>query len=403
MQELFKNIDNEVLNQIRILLYKKDKNIFEILDFENDEIYREPLLFAFFNNKIKTIQNVESLIFGYTSKDLLFTVFSDEFGRVYLPKIGWLHTKHKEESFLYDKKKSNLLKNDQIIDFEFEKLKIIENTNIELIKYSIPLLKQCYFNTDLKRVDVEIENISKKHLNNVVKAYNLIKKYVPEQFKLIEKYAPKCVIFDVDTYQRNSFATFSAHGIGFYNAYQQDYDEVFFVDDIAHQTGHVILNTLTFDTHKFFKIDKDLVLKTLEGPFVEKRSIYIVFHALYTYYTSFICLNNCLENDAFEGRQKHEAIGRIVFYINKCYSDLLLIESDINSDIVSNDYFTNEGFSIYKEIKNKWKEMYNKWFKEVKTLKLDNQPYNFTYEKFIELNPITLEVFQGKRSNDYVE
>lgn len=391
MNQLFDNIENEALNQIRILLYKKNKDIFEILDFENELIYKEPLLFAFFNSKADTIQNIESLIYGYASKDLIYVVFSDEYGRIYMPNVGWLHTEYKNESFLYDKVNSKLLKNDQIIDYRFEELELIENTQIELIKYSVPLLKKCYFDTDLKLIDVEIENISKKHLKHLTKAYNLIKKYVPQQFELIENYAPKCVIFDVDTYQRNSFATFSAHGIGFYNAYQQCYDEVFFIDDIAHQTGHVILNSMTFDADKFFTIDKQHVLKTLEGPFVEKRSIYIVYHALYTYYTSFICLDSCIENGAFQGKQKHEAIGRIVFYINKCYSDLLLIESDINSEIVSNDYFTEQGFLIYKTIKDKWKEMYNKWYKEVKILKLDNQPYNFTYEKFIELNPLLLE------------
>jgi amidophosphoribosyltransferase len=52
-------------------------------------------------------------------------------------------------------------------------------------------------------------------------------------------------------------------------------------------------------------------------------------------------------------------------------------------------YFTENGLSIYKEIKNTWLEMSKKWFDEVKVYDLSNQPYNFTYSKFIELNPLT--------------
>jgi hypothetical protein len=32
--------------------------------------------------------------------------------------------------------------------------------------------------------------------------------------------------------------------------------------------------------------------------------------------------------------------------------------------------------------------MYNKWFDKVKDFDMSNQPYNFTYSKFIVLNPI---------------
>ena len=39
---------SSIINDMKILLYKRDENIFEILDFENDEIYKDPLLFAFF-------------------------------------------------------------------------------------------------------------------------------------------------------------------------------------------------------------------------------------------------------------------------------------------------------------------------------------------------------------------
>jgi hypothetical protein len=130
------------------------------------------------------------------------------------------------------------------------------------------------------------------------------------------------------------------------------------------------------------------MIKLPDGSIIENRDLYVIFHALYTYYTSFLCLDACLENNAFVGKQKHEAIGRIAFYINKCYRDLLLIDNPINSETKSNECFTANGLLIYKELKQKWKEMYVKWFEKTKHFDMSNQPYNFTYSKFLELNPL---------------
>jgi hypothetical protein len=382
---------SSIINDMKILLYKRDENIFEILDFENDEIYKDPLLFAFFYNKIKFKQSLDSLILGYTSKKNSGEVISDEYGRIYIPNIGWFLTDYKNQSFVFDKVESKLLKNNEDIKFVFERIEFINNTNIEILKYQIPLLKSFYFNTDGAFLDVEIENITKKHLKTITNAYNLIKKNIPSHFELIEKYAPKCVIFNFDTYERNSFAALLAYGIGFYNAYQDDYDEVFFIDDIAHQTGHIIFDTMIFKDQKYLKVKKETIIETLEmpdGTFVEKRDLHIIFHALYTYYTSFICLDKCIDNGEFNNKQLHEAMGRISFYINKCYKDLLLIDSPIKSFEKANHFFTNDGMIIYTELKNKWFEMYNKWFEKIKHFDMSNQPYNFTYSKFLELNPL---------------
>ena len=88
------------------------------------------------------------------------------------------------------------------------------------------------------------------------------------------------------------------------------------------------------------------------GDLIENRDLHVIYHALYTYYTSFTCLDACLQNNAFVGKQKHEAMGRIAFYINKCYADLMLIDNPLKSEEKSKEYFTERGLAIYKELKN---------------------------------------------------
>jgi hypothetical protein len=99
-----------------------------------------------------------------------------------------------------------------------------------------------------------------------------------------------------------------------------------------------------------------------DGTFIENRDLYVLFHALYTYYTSFICLDACLDAGDFNKRQTHEAKGRIAFYINKCYNDLILIDNEpFKAEENALKYFTENGLSIYKEIKNTWLEMSKFW------------------------------------------
>ena len=389
---------NNYSEYIKLLLYKRDNSIFDVLDFENDKIFLDPLFFAFFNEKTET-NHLESIIYGYQKNKVYkptIEVKTDRFGRIYLPNIGWIITKLKEEYLTLEKECLVLKKKNKTVEYEFENRHIIEGTNIEVLKYPIPLLEKSFYNTKKEIINVEIEEITKKHIENLTKAYNLIKEFSPAVFDLIQISSPKCVIFNVDTYQRNSFADVAAHGIAFYNAYQKDYNEVFFVDDIAHQTGHVIFTNIISEIDKFLKVNKNTILETIHHPngtIVENRHVEVIFHALYTYYTTFTCLDNCLNNEVFHGKREHEALGRICFYLGKCYRDLLLIDDPISSDKKSNEIFTKDGLILYNMIKRKWIEMYEKWMKKVKDFDMSNQPYNFTYSKFSELNPYNEDNF----------
>jgi hypothetical protein len=380
----------ELIENIKILLYKEDENVFEKINFYNDRIYKEPLLFSYFNNETRNIEELYNILFGYIEAHLKPTNISiktDKFGRYYFPNFGWVHTDkpneiiylHFLEELVLDEEKNKMY-------FIFEPIDLIQGSQIELLKYSVPLLESQYYNTEQIIVDVEIKNITRIHREHLAKALELIKKFVPEQFQLIELYCPKMVIFDVNTYLRNSFASLSAQGIAFFNAYQEDYNEVFFVDDIAHQTGHAIFNVIIYEESNFIGVDSSITLQSLHlyNNTNENRDVRTLFHALYTYYASFMCLANIIEANVWNGHKFHEAMGRISFYLNKCNQDLIIVENANKKETL----FTEEGMKIYYAIKDKYKEMVEKYGNKCKYYNMSNQPYNFTYSKFIELNPI---------------
>jgi hypothetical protein len=378
-----------LVENIKVVLYQTDAQVFERLDFDDDRIYQEPLLFAYFKSNDRPVMSLDSILYGYYqagNRPEKISVISDEHGRVYLPAIGWLITAHQNQPYSLTEQDGQLAlyKGTEKMAHEFEPKELVGDTQIELIKYPVRILNQFYYDVDEKIVTVEIEAITMRHKENLVKALNLIRQYVPDHYELLSMATRAVVIFNVDSYLRNSFATLSAQGIGFFNAYQETYNEVFFVDDIAHQTGHVIFNTLIYDAGKFFRIDPGTIMHNVmvEGVIVEKRDIQVILHALYTYYTTFICLDACLSADVFEKTKRHEALGRIRFYIDKCHQDLALIQDPRKT-------FTDEGMIIYEQVRTTLGSTINKWGAQVKDFKLTNQPYNFTYSKFAELNTVS--------------
>jgi len=391
-----------LIENIKLLLYKHDPNIFDKIDYEDDDIYQEPLLYAYFNSKVKKI-DLDTIIYGYTKEKLRpekLKVKSDTYGKFYLPNIGWFITNENNKSYELYKTANSLLytlsSKEIICDYTFEPIEIIKGTNIELLKYPIPLLDEFYYDINGSVIDVEIENVTKFQRINIEKAFNLIKKLAPKHYKLIESITKKVVIFNVDTTLRNSFATLNAQGICFSNAYQKDYNEVFFIDDIAHQTGHLIFNILIYDVEQFLKIHPETVVEKLHlgNNTTETRNIYVIFHALYTYYTTFICLDAFLDYEKNKySRNLHEVEARLLFYIGKCYQDIDLIENNEIDNIESiNDIFTLKGKEVYLEIKRKYKEVSQKWREKLTGLNMSNQPYNFTYSKFAELNPLNEKI-----------
>ena len=118
--------------------------------------------------------SLESIIYGYTDENLRpkkLNIKSDSYGRIYLPKIGWFITNQKNELYQLSKNQENnyiLLKDNFSIGYSFEPIEIIEDTNIELLKYPIPSLEGFYYDVDGNFIDVEIEEISKLHIHNIL-------------------------------------------------------------------------------------------------------------------------------------------------------------------------------------------------------------------------------------------
>ncbi len=382
------------LDGLRILLYKENEGIYNILDFENNLIYSDPLFFALFSSKDKIdIEkwqcHLNALLFGYGSQ--LFRekrgieVRSDEAGRIYIPTIGWLGTQQKEQVFAICQKENRLFlyKGDTLEPYNLEPV-FVQN-GIEILHHSHTLLqhvfpKDCMNNIVFKGVLYR----NKKH---VLHTLNIFNDNVESIYALIKLVSNKFILFDSDPNIMDSFMSVGAYGAAFLNAFQKDYDEVFFLEDISHQVGHLIFEAMTYKTATFYKIDPGTYIENI-WECKDTRSLRILLHAIFTYVVITDCLGTCLESKVFSNfRKQQETEGRLVFTLVKFKHDLDLLREAPLADIL-----TEEGMKICNLMSETYEKAALKHQNSLQTIRVSKQPYNFTYSIFIEENAISLNV-----------
>lgn len=399
-REFLNQGNTNITNNIKTLIYKENPVLFDLLDFEDDKIYQEPLLFAYFNAKEK-VNTLDQLLFGYIieeNRPTNLAVYSDENGRVYLPNFGWLHTNIVSKICNLQIKNSTicLQSNNEKVNYTFEKNNFLTNSSFELVHYQHPLLIPHYYDAKGSVISVEVENVSKnniEHLNNAIKTLYTV---APDFYAMLSEVLSKMVIFNDATLKRNSFASLSVHGCIFFNSFQKDYNEVFFIEDIAHQGVHVVFNALAASNKElYFKVDSETHLtdKGIIGWMMnrfEKRTLFILMHALHTYYAILICLDAFLDLENINKNKKHEALGRFGYTIGKLKFDLKII--DRKGKDGNNLYLTEKGSELLEMYKTTYSLMLGKRGNEIQSFRFINQPYNFTYSKFVKLNPLKKEV-----------
>jgi hypothetical protein len=363
----------EIINTLKLLIYKENPDLLEKIDFDNDELFLEPFLFFYFNHKIEySLPNelLTEILQGYfvDRSELKINYLYNENNIACLPALGY-----------FKKGDSNL----------YEQMHLVDNTKIEVFKYSVNLLKVIFKDMAgnlISDSDLIFNNeLFEKNIAYLTNAICIIKETSKEHFELIEQCCKKILLFKTDPVNTNSFATMKAHGIAFLNVYQDDYNEVFYIDDIAHQTGHIILTTLFHNRKAIFKIDEEQnVEDILKTP--DHRTVYILVHALYTYYTTFLCLDNSLSAGKFSSQQEKEAVGRIGFYLRKCSHDLRRFDkiADLYNGV--ENVLTDKGQEIYTLIRKKYSEVSEKWQDKIENFDYSDQAYNFTFKIFDSLN-----------------
>jgi hypothetical protein len=322
---------HRLANIQRVLIYKTAPSLFDGLDYEDDRVFLDPLLFAWFTDPARSGPP---------------TALFEPGGRP------------------------------ATLD--------IPGTAIEILTDRHSLLDRFFVDNSSAPEDIEVAGTTRDHYRHLIRAFALLHRYCPDFWEEVAFVTRYIMLFRA--HLPNSFATLSAHGAAFFNV-TEDCDEVFFLEDIAHQCGHVLFNAFTLQKERFLARDPMTPLADLSGPPGETRKLYSAFHGLFTYTSIGRVLSTCLERQAFDDRQAHEALGRLGFVLRKFKLDLALLNQF--------SVFTPTGWRCYRIFSTVYDDLQGRYAPLVNPLDYGNQAYVFSYQRFDDRNPGPVRFFRA--------
>lgn len=321
-----------------------------------DSVFEEPLLFYHLMQAPRF--PVQQILAGYLTNQADRSYLaqcpksSDRHGLAYLPGIGYWEAS--SDKLLHDEGGREWL----------------GATQIELYKHIPDIITDHDPDADYCPRTLNDEN-----RDALLQALEKMRTCVPDLFNIITRCTKNICLFKSETL--NSFAAITQHGTCFINVVEPDSSEVFFIDDLAHQCGHIIFNVLTVKTEDFLNYDKNTYIRDLGGFDVDDRNIYSIFHGLFTYSCILESLDAYLEKGYADDQPllNVEALARLGFYITKMYVDL--------ETLYGKQIFTPLGETYYSAFIKNYQKLYDKYHTVFKAFPYENQPYIFNFGQFL--------------------
>lgn len=364
-----------IIDTIKLLLYKEAPEVLGRLDFENDDIFLEPLLFSYFNNKKEgtfTKETLEEILSGYYSKDVSEIKHSfNNNGVAYIPKVGYFN---KNEVTPYDT---------ILIEDDFE---IVKEVHPTLEKYFVEFYKGHIVNQNPQH-----NSVWQLHYKELFKAIDIIKKHLPDFYK--ELVFANRKIYLHDNPKILNFTSIETLGMLYFYVIG-DNNIIYFIEELIHQGSHNYLYYVVHNRKDFFKIDVDnLVMRDFTKQQWDYRTIYGAFHGLFTVTQRVECFDKLLSQNVFSGKEKHELLGRLTDQFSRFKTGLELLDLNL--------VYTQKGIEYYYNLSKKCEAILNKYVKLNDEYDLSNRDLDFRYEDFCELNPY--EDFLEKEKRGYFD
>lgn len=380
---------------VKTVLYNEDSTIFERLDFEEDNIFLEPMLFGHSIKKYARDLKAQILFGYYSPKDRpqKTEVYSNEKGWVYLPNYAYLKTKEEnaclELHWTTDTNEIVLKKEGALVAFERKEINYLESLPTIELTNSIDTYAEHLFNAFSRGDESLIHNLLRGEEVRLAdfqpaieEAFMLLKQYFPEEFEKYGLVTRKIVLFSCS--ELRNFVTRETHGVVYLNV-NKDSNVTFFLEELIHQCSHNVFNAMTCDVEQFFLVDHEQTVGHFLGN-NDYRTLYSALHGTYTTGRIVSLLLQLIKaKPSFDQEIWHEFIGRIA--INKERHNIGL------EKVSSEEIFTKEGQELFSFYYNQLDANIqgNPSFFEYD---METHPSVFSYQKFKEDNPLPKESVQ---------
>ncbi|MEK6259460.1 MAG: HEXXH motif-containing putative peptide modification protein [Planctomycetota bacterium] len=363
------------------LVDKHRPDLFECLDLNNDAIFLEPLLFAYFNHPSPPTP-LDQILFGYISdeaKPSQLQAKSDANGVIHLPGLGYFHTDQADQHTTLER---NAIQDNLDAAASAARPSTctsastrITGTDIEL-SYSADQLYDRYYTTpegESQHPRILHSAVYKKMLSE---ALAIIREHCPQYFSHISQVARRIVLFNNPAIR--PFSTLSAHGTVFISSPEEP-SVIFLVAEIIHQFGHTILNSVLCNLRSFFNIDPNALVKSYVADRSDGRTILSAVHGLYTTTKTAECLSEIYDRSELVSSQRHELVARLADNRDR-------VNTGIDFEMLPK-ILTVRGQVFFATMMKLCREIYSSRTELLYGLDTSNQPFVFDYTLFIATNP----------------
>jgi hypothetical protein len=350
--------------------------------------FAEPLLFAW-NEGIVPSLGLRQILYGYVPPERRaelgpVDVRADRAGRVYLPNMGHLRTDPTEQGLVLKWSPSThqptLWRRGSAMSCTLDELSRLPGTDIEICRDD-ESLGHIFRNLTGTPYTAGLQSSAEGCPSHLLSAIHILKDQ-SHFYRDIARHARKVALFDAPNL--NSFAATAVHGLALMNA-RHGTDEIFFVEDLAHQAGHVVFEAAAIVSSDLFEVSPDTVLdESHESDEAEQRTLYVALHGVVTEAMIVDVLTQCLNSGRFAGRQRHELAGRLANIARRFFLDL----RELNRPGIFGPF----GEQILVELMGVLSGLLQCHGSLIHAVDVSNQPYNFSYERFCERNPSLVEV-----------
>ena len=353
----------EIINNLKLLIYKERPALLDKIDFEDDNTFLEPLLFPYFNSKRKdslSTGTLEEIMQGYSiNKDN--SLIRDSYNAnniAYIPKIG------------YFKKGEDKLFEPLLIRDDFE---IVKEVHPLLEKYFVEFYKGHIVNSKPQH-----NSVWKQNYKELYEAITIIKTNLPEFYK--ELVFANRKIYLHDNPKIINFTSIETLGMLYFYVLGNN-NLIYFIEELIHQGSHNFLYYVIHNRKEYFKIDVDnLLMRDFTKQKWDYRTIYGAFHGLFTVTQRVECFDKLIMKNIFTGRDKHELFGRLTDQFARFRTGLELLNFS--------EVFTDKGMNFYKQLDTKCESILNKYSKLKDEFDLSNRDLDFRYDDFCKFSPI---------------
>jgi hypothetical protein len=369
------------------LLFEQDQHIYEEVNFDNDGFFFDPsVFFCLLDKGGNKHLTVKQLCLGnrlVTDKRIDLPVFFDGAGITHLPGLGEFYAPESKNQVV----PASLIPKERTLSVHQGVLNPLPGSISFNTKMSFPV----YVPEILSREDKAPLRETPMHTlagvrGQLEEALDFLSRFSAGFYSLMELVTREVIVFNSS--DQNSFASIICHGAAFMNTCNKQQDALFFIDDLSHQCGHIIFNTLTLQTEDYLTLPATTPLEgLLPVPGHTNRTLYGAFHGLFTYSCILHCLSDYFsyKNRSLSPEKKLAVLGRLGFYLIKFMVDL-------DSFYKIQQVFTKKGQELFMQFINSYHRVHNRFGKYTDRFSYGNQAYTFDEPLFLELNALVIDL-----------